>query len=244
MRMSRPAWSGNLHKNFHPSLWLELEAVTKRCCAGQAGAAEWMVPGWEQYYLLRRAYKSLRRLEGRLSPGHPAREMSARIRNLLLTLRGKLTRIRHKTKGAYAQVEPELRALRTGLLHLEEQTGQLEAAMENADEGELPPDYARLRQLADAVSSDPSQGEALRAKALSLVEALKENEATTRDLALDDPDTPVQEMLAHLQGASKGLLEMAAWSKHRNLNRLEQGWDQVVDHLASFEELLEDFDGG
>ena len=242
--MSRPAWLANLHKNFHPSLWLELEAVTKRCCAGEAGAAEWMVPGWEQYYHLRRAYRSLRRLEARLSPTHPARETSARIRNLLLTLRGKLTRIRHKAKGAYAQVEPELRALRTGLLHLEEQTGQLEAAMESGDEGELPPDYARLRQLADAVTADPSQGEALRTKALSLVEALKESEATTRDLAREDPQTPVQEMLAHLRGASKGLLEMAAWTKHRSTNRLEQGWDQVVDHLASFEELLEDFDAG
>jgi len=242
--MSRPAWLSKLQKNFHPSLWLELEAVTKRCCAGQAGAAEWMVPGWEQYYHLRTAYKCLRRLEARLPPGHPAREMSARIRNLLLTLRGKLTRIRQKSNGAYAQVEPELRALRTGLLHLEEQTGQLEVAMESADEGDLPPDYAHLRRLADAVASDPSQGDALRAKALSLVEALKESEATTRDLALDDPQTPVQEMLAHLHGASKGLLEMAAWDKHRNTNRLEQGWDQVVDHLASFEELLEDFDAG
>lgn len=124
-----------------------------------------------------------------------------------------------------------------GELELEDESFELDE-----DQSAMPEEYARLRDLADRVRSEPEQGEALRQHALHLVQQLKDTEGPTRDLRLEDPDTPVEEMLQELQKAREGLMEMAQWPMHRSTRRLERGWDRLIQHLGRFEEMLEEFE--
>lgn len=106
----------------------------------------------------------------------------------------------------------------------------------------MPTEYARLRELADAVRSSPEQGDALRQHALHLVQQLRDTEGPTRDLRLEDPEAPVEEMLQELRASREALLELAQWALHRSMRRLERGWQNLIQHLGRYEELLEEFE--
>lgn len=126
--------------------------------------------------------------------------------------------------------------------------GELEPQSDETDwepepgDGHMPIEYARLRELADAVRTRPEQGDALRQHALRLVQQLRDTEVPTRDLRLEDPETPVDEMLEQLRASREALLEMAQWPMHRSARRLERGWQNLIKHLGRFEELLEQFE--
>lgn len=102
----------------------------------------------------------------------------------------------------------------------------------------MPPEYLRLRQLADHVHRHPDDGQPLREHALQLAELLKATIEPTRKLA----DAPVEEMVDYLRTARAALLEMADWPSHRDPKRLEKGWLLLRDQLGRFEQSLEDYD--
>lgn len=107
------------------------------------------------------------------------------------------------------------------------------------EQDDLPPEYAKLRELITAVARSPKMGEALSRQAQVLVKQLRDTEEPTRELLEDDPDMPVDEMLGHLARAREALTPMVSFPTHQDPRRCERAWDLLVDELAAYEELLD-----
>lgn len=103
----------------------------------------------------------------------------------------------------------------------------------------LPPEYARLRQLADRVHSHPEEGASLRQQALQIQQLLRATQEPTRNLS---GQAPVEEMIHYLQEAEAALQDMADWPQHLCPRRLETGWILLRDQLGRYEQALEEFD--